>query len=527
MPHTIVGIDLGAHAVKFVMVEAGFRQSRILGSFAEPVADGELPFAERQGQALRQGLTRLPDDATLFVALPGEQLAVRLLDLPFTDPRKVDQVVGYELEGQIVHALSDVVFDHALLKTPGNDGASVLAVAAKTDDVAVFVADLGGLGVDPRALYAGPVVYQSLFVDDQREEGTLPACRALIDIGHQRTNVCVLQGSETFLARTVLRGGAALTATIARAYQCDAVRATEIKHHYGFVSSARRPAEGEVARQLDAISREALAPLLREIRQTLASARARTRTPVETVLLTGGTAALTGLAEYLEEELEVPVSVWSGADNVTVPPLEASPPTEVETRFALASAIAWAGARGRKEIDLRRGPFVYRASFSILRQRAVHLGALAAALFISIAVDTGIALSRLGKERDRLQAQLKSATQELFGEPRLDGRQVATLLKRSFKDEMAPIPKATAYDLLDEISRKVPAREQIKLDITEIDIRPKKVFIKGTVDSAGAVDEMVTKLKEIEWFDEITKGPISEVSGGAKSFTLTIASRYP
>jgi uncharacterized protein YunC (DUF1805 family) len=51
--------------------------------------------------------------------------------------------------------------------------------------------------------------------------------------------------------------------------------------------------------------------------------------------------------------------------------------------------------------------------------------------------------------------------------------------------------------------------------------------MKGTVDSAAAVDEIVAKLKEIECFEDIGKGPISEVSGGAKQFSLTIASKCP
>ena len=46
-------------------------------------------------------------EATPYLAVPGDQLSVRVLDLPFTDPRKIDQVVGYELEGQIVHALEE------------------------------------------------------------------------------------------------------------------------------------------------------------------------------------------------------------------------------------------------------------------------------------------------------------------------------------------------------------------------------------------------------------------------------------
>ena len=73
----------------------------------------------------------------------------------------------------------------------------------------------------------------------------------------------------------------------------------------------------------------------------------------------------------------------------------------------------------------------------------------------------------------------------------------------------------------------MPSAERIKLDITDLDIRPKKTTIKGTVDSAAAVDEMVGRLKEIECFEEITKGPITEVSGGAKQFSLNINSQCP
>jgi general secretion pathway protein L len=534
MSHTIVGIDLGAYTVKFAMVEAGFRQARMAGSFEEEVPPGDAPLVERQGEALQRGLARLPQESTIFVGMPGDSLAIRVLDLPFSDPRKIDQVVGYELEGQIVHALSDVVFDHVVLRAPAAEGTGVLTVAAKLDDVGGFLAELGTQGIDPRALYASPVVYQALMEDEARaDDGALPPCRMVLDIGHLRSNVCIVQGSEAIFGRTILRGGAALTTAIGRAYQAtDEGLAMRAKHSHASVGSAAFPApitrEGQ---HMDAVLREALAPFLRDLRQTLASVRTRIRAPIVEVLLTGGGAQLRGLVQYLQEELELSVSLWAGNAAAALPgeapaPVE-GPPTEVDTRFSLASAIAWAGARGRKQIDLRRGPFVYRASFSLLRQKALHLGALAAGLVIALTLDTGMALARLGKQHDQLQAQLRSATVELFGEARTDAVQVSNLLKRGFKEEMVQLPKATAYDLLDEVSRKLPPADKIKLDIYQIDIRPKKVFIEGTVDSAAAVDEMVAKLNEIECFEEITRGSINEVSGGQKKFTLNIASKCP
>jgi hypothetical protein len=47
------------------------------------------------------------------------------------------------------------------------------------------------------------------------------------------------------------------------------------------------------------------------------------------------------------------------------------------------------------------------------------------------------------------------------------------------------------------------------------------------VDAAAAVDEMATKLKEIDCFDDVNKGSITEVAGGAKQFTLTISGKCP
>ena len=195
--------------------------------------------------------------------------------------------------------------------------------------------------------------------------------------------------------------------------------------------------------------------------------------------------------------------------------------------FALATAIGVAAARGGREIDLRRGPFVYSVSFSALRQKAGHLALLAASVILAGALDVSAALSNLGDERKVLDALLKTATTEIFGQPRSDAKEVAVELRKGFKEELAPIPRATAFDLMEQISKKVPSDDDIVLDITELDIRPKKTFIKGTVDTATAVDEIAERLKDIDCYEDVTKGTVTEVSGDAKQFTLTVGAKCP
>ena len=559
MAHPVCGIDIGAFSIKFVVFDVGFRQNLFRGAFESLVADGPAPLLERQIEALREGLTRVSSDAMLYVAMPGDTLSIRALELPFADARKIDQVIGFELEGQIVHALEEVVFDHVTVRS-SPEGSSVLAVAARQTDVAAFLEAVQGGGVDPRSLYAAPVAYRALPVDDPRadeESGKVPA---ILDIGHLRTNLFIGRDRTGISARTILRGGHHLTTALAEGMELTPDRAEHWKRNEArLLGPGLAALNGREARSNELL-RAALVPLVREVRQTLASYRAASHREIGVVLLTGGSARLRGVAGFFQDELDLPVGFLSvpntlqsqnrATQTAIVPPAlvtadgpggpdDDSAPAEVQkttrlsyaatesSSFALATAIGVAAARGGREIDLRRGPFVYSVSFSALRQKAGHLALLAASVILAGALDVSAALSNLGDERKVLDARLKTATTEIFGQPRSDAKQVAVDLRKGFKEELAPIPRATAFDLMEQISKKVPSDDDIVLDITELDIRPKKTFIKGTVDTATAVDEIAERLKDIDCYDDVTKGSVTEVSGDAKQFTLTVGAKCP
>jgi len=556
MAHTICGIDVGAYSIKFAFLEVGFRTHRLRGLLETPVPPGEAPLLHRQLDAVREGLAQVSSEVTPFFALPGDQLSVRVLELPFSDSRKIDQVVGYELEGQIVNAIEDVVFDH-LVVGQRPEGSTVMAAAARRDDLAAFIAAAEERVIHPRALYAAPLIYRTLLpLAADGGAGAPTPCQAVIDFGHQRTNICFVRAGDPIFARTIRRGGEHLTAAIAKAFKADVERAEQAKRDDAFLVSPGRPATTPLGQKLDSVLREALAPTIRELRQTLAGFSAGNKFEVDTLLVVGGGGRLAGLLPFLEAELGIPArypsvrpALESGGDQSADGAGEEGAAPESDPH-ALAAAIAIAARRGSREIDFRRGPFVYRASFSVLRQKAVHVAALAGALLIAGGFDVGAKYSQLSAERKALDKDLKTATQELFGQPREDAEAITQLMKRGFREELAPVPKATAFDLLDQISRKMPpalavapppadgtkpveeakpkpAGGGIKLDVSELEIRPKKTFIKGTVDSAAAVDDMAAKLKEIDCFDEVSKGAITEVSGGAKQFTLTVSAKCP
>ena len=99
---------------------------------------------------------------------------------------------------------------------------------------------------------------------------------AVIDIGHERTDVVVVHQNKAVFSRSVARAGKQVTEKIAAHWKMPWSTAEQAKHSDGFIASAAEPPTSE---QWDRISR-VLAPELgtfaRDIRQTLAACRART-----------------------------------------------------------------------------------------------------------------------------------------------------------------------------------------------------------------------------------------------------------
>ena len=115
-----------------------------------------------------------------------------------------------------------------------------------------------------------------------------------------------MRAGDPVNARTIRRGGEHLTAAIAKAFNADLERAEQAKRSDAFLASPGRPATTPLGVKLDSVLREALAPTIRELRQTLASFRAGNRFDLDTLLVVGGGGRLAGLLPFLEAELGIP-----------------------------------------------------------------------------------------------------------------------------------------------------------------------------------------------------------------------------
>src|SRR5690349_13798074 len=97
--HRNVGLDWAQDALRVATLQSGFR-----GFAIQEVRSAPLPAEGTPAERLQNALLALdlqpplgPDDS-IAVALPGGMVATHLLTLPFTDVRRIEQVLPAEVE---------------------------------------------------------------------------------------------------------------------------------------------------------------------------------------------------------------------------------------------------------------------------------------------------------------------------------------------------------------------------------------------------------------------------------------------
>ena len=543
----ILGIDLGAYSVKVVVATPGFRNPSLVDLYERPVPPGDEPHELRAARALGELVReyKLEQDSA-YAALAGDRVFIHVLEFGFKSLRRPElaKAVGAELEGILPVDLEDMVYTfeplprQAVAAVQAEDAAAgmrVLACASMTTRIRGFLELLEQQGAEPRGLIAAPASYPRVLeriaaasAAPGAAKGPPPPVTAVIDIGHERTDVCVVVGSRADFVRTVARGGRQLTEAIARVWRMPYAQAEAAKHQDGFIASAAEPAPSEAwARIHEALAPE-LASLARDLRQTLVACQAKTGITVERVLLVGGGSRLRGISSYLAEQLHLPVSTLGPAeDHAVLGQRLAGLGARADVAF-LATGVALEGASGRPSFDLRQGDLSFKADLSYLRAKAVPLAAAALVVVAFAAITAYANLFKLRKAETALDKRLALETASAFGKQLTADEVLDRVSPAAGGDGDSPLPRMTAWDLLLAFNAALPPRGEVKIDVEDIDIKPGKISVRGTsaptdtINAHNGIKAVEAALKKTKCFADVT----SQSQPGredSREFTLAIA----
>ncbi len=499
MAQRIWGIDLGSHSVKLCRLRSSYRNVELTDfQVARVVGDPAPPaLLAAQVQALHTLVgEKIVRPEAVVVALPASTAAVHLLSLPFVDSRRLEQTLGFEVESQIPFDLSEVVYDYQLLDSPGGTrtGRSELLVGVtKKTILEELTVALEPLGLDPRVVTLPSLPL--LFV-------TPPASGsdAVLDIGHRRVTLLMRDAGRLTFARTIDGGGALLTLALSRALNVELPEAEVIKETRGTLDAAVEP-------ELAAVLKRALAPLLRELRQSMKLVSSKGRPPLQQLYLTGGGAQLAGLDAYLANEFAIPVGKLAlnlPSDRV---PAEAQPIAALSMGLALQGH----GAVRASRFNLRRGDQSFQGDLAKLRQRLLRVGALAASLFLFFALKSYAQIFVLSQREQKLDQAICNTTKQAVGKCVKDVT-VARSLLAGGPSFASAIPENSALNLLAEMSTRLDVAGS---KVTEMDIGPEQVELRGEADSFETVDKVVAALKGYRCFQDVQRGRIQRMHDGS------------
>ncbi len=173
----IVGLKIEKGLVAASIVQKGYRQNELTGSFSQPFAtDAELVEIVKDKARDWTG-------ARIVSSIPGHLFSQRLVSFPFADRKRVEKALPFELEDGLPFPLDDIVIDHLLLD--GGQGAKGAGASKEAEVLALMLPKavlkqhldlLASAGIDPQFIVPSYVGLYSLSEMMKSEGCTLLTC---------------------------------------------------------------------------------------------------------------------------------------------------------------------------------------------------------------------------------------------------------------------------------------------------------------------------------------------------------------
>jgi len=521
MPEKILGIDIGSSRIKVVQVSRGLRASQMTG-----YGSARLP-ADADPQQVATTLAGLISEQNLesdryLVALSTNETFLRRLSFPFSAPRKIAQVIGFEMEPGLPLPLDAVQVD--FVKTdPRPDGThGVLAGAFPKGVLDPLLSALQEVGIQPEVV---DLDGSGLFFVAGQLKQQLPEKFAILDIGQRKTNLFYQNRGKDMYLRSLNIGCGQMSRNIAEILGISVDEAVEKVFSIGL--------GGEETSALQSALISEVESLAREIELSLMAAKAQDRELwPELMLLSGGGSLIKGLPEALEKALGIKVRCLVDMENLGLLDQFGEHIADVPV-FSVAAGLAFKGTSRRMGFNFQAEEI--RGQNPLIKWRHQLSYGLVACALVAFAWlgSTGIDIYT---KKQRL-ARIDQSVEEVFRRtiPQFKGsvrpEQYASIVKNKI-DELnqsvalfgADARHHSSAELLRVISQAIPKDLDVTVSLLTVD--NERVRLSGRADAFNTVDGVKNRLVALEDFDQVTiTGAKAATDGKGVQFGLELLRR--
>ncbi|MBC7660657.1 MAG: pilus assembly protein PilM [Chitinophagaceae bacterium] len=541
----VIGLDIGSYSIKAIEIVNTFKSYEVVNFYEVVIPnlesvplDAIVPicmeqlFQEHNLQADR-----------ILTAMPGQFISSRVIPFGFNDPRKIAASIAIEIEEYVPFNMDDMIIDHQIL---GMSKGKTMALAVMTRKAFLrnFLDLLRRVNIDPKLVDVDSLAFYNLsptlnIPDDE--------CYALVDVGNEKTSVCIIKGGVLRMFRSINLGGRYITDFLARDLDVNFHEAQRIKHRVSnvFHGSYRGEDLNEADRMVSERITLAANAIVKELGRTIYAFKTwESREPITRIIVTGGTSRLKNFERFLTDQLEIPVEKFDvSRTSVSISP-DLIRSQEILPQSLAIGLRAVNNLKTHSQINLRRGEFAYVQNYEAIMKgvtRAFQVIAFAIALLmVTYVVKYYFYNQQINKVKDQYIQEFTSNFPELkkkyatsgiaFKKIRSDAE---AKLKTSIRDKKTAVDEfklstseSGAVTVIKEISMAIP--KETKIDVTEFDFKTTlpgqgKLVLRAETDnfaSQSAIIEDLKKIKVLKNVDEKTSGAKPGSDGKVIEFTV-------
>ena len=316
----LVGVDISSTAVKLLQLTESGGRYRVEHYAVEPlppnaVVEKNIVEVEAVGEAIKRAVsrsgTRVKHGAA---AVSGSSVITKIIPMQGDlDSDTLEDQVQVEAANYIPYPIEEVSLDFEVLGPVANNPEmiQVLLAASRQENVDIRQSALELGGITAQVIDVEVFAMENAFklVADQL---SVPrdAVVALVDIGATMTTLNVLRNQRSIYTREQVFGGKQLTDEVMRRYGLSYEEAGQAKRQGGLPESY----EVEVLEPF----KEALVQQVSRLLQFFYAGSDFNR--VDQVVLAGGCASISGIANLVEEQIGVPTVIANPLANMALGP---------------------------------------------------------------------------------------------------------------------------------------------------------------------------------------------------------------
>ena len=528
----VIGLDIGSYSIKAVEITNTFKTYEITNFYENVIptideVDAEVLIPACLEQLFKENSLKAD---RIITAMPGQYVSSRIIPLGFSDPRKIEATILSEVEDSVPFNMEDMVIDHQVLGQFG-DKTMTMIVMTKKIFLKSFLEHLQRVHIDPKLVDIDSLSFYNLSPYIAAEPGE---CIAMVDMGHEKTSVCLIQDGVLRMFRSINLGGRYISEFLARDLEIKFPEAQRTKHAVSRVlcddeSDSDISGDDRLVAQRMTL---AVNGIVKELGRTIYAYRMWDKnSPIAKIFLSGGTSKIKNIDRYLYDQLEIP-TVLNRLDqtNLKIAPELTKNMASMVQGIAIGMRAVLT-VKKNSQINLRKDEFAYVQNYEQLLRWGGLLARLAVVTMLVLTLSYTVKrifyagqISDLEKQFVKEYAAIvpaakkKSNTNTSFQKFRSD---VNSQLQKDIESRHQAVEEfidqnssSEALAALYTISEAIP--RSVKVDVTMYNFtqgatgHDGKIVLKGETDAYAQVSSILEALKKVKNLFEVEE----KASGG-------------